>query len=408
MLTCTACGSRAALESKFCAQCGALIPLEDAQAAKAEATRQLAEGQRLYAQGRAAEALLIAENLVQGSPDDVAALALLGDCLERTGRIDEALQTYERVVALEPTSALDRIRVSHLRRLAETSEPAAAGPDRRHAAWMALAATVLVMSVGSAIVVGNRQRPTVTTEGLMAEADLPQARPFATPAPVPTKGTAANQTQQPTERSEEQTGTTEQPATGTRRVTPGRAGSMSPGTLPDPARAADRVDDGYRPMNPFNVVPEQLPPAQPPSNDPEPSRVAESRPADPEPPVEREVIDIKPSGNERESVGGSETTDGANEAETLIRVARQQVLAGNYSQAARAYERALRAGASPASTNQRLAQCYEKLGQRGDAVAAYRRALSAYESLIARGVGDSRLLQTQADACRQALRVLGG
>jgi hypothetical protein len=275
---------------------------------------------------------------------------------------------------------------------------------------MALAAVVLFVSVGSAIVVGNRQRPITPTEGLLAEADLPQARPFATPAPVPTKGTTGNQTQQSTEPEPGRTETSEPNATGTRRVTTGRANAVSPGTLPDPTSAADRVDDGYRPMSPFNVVPETLPQPQNPGGDPEPTRVTESRPAETaaQPPAEREVIEIKPSGNNRETVGGSEVSDGANEAETLIRVARQQYLAGNYSQAARAYERALRAGASAASTNQRLAQCYEKLGQRGDAVAAYRRALNAYESLIARGVGDSRLLQTQADACRQALRVLGG
>ncbi len=93
--------------------------------------------------------------------------------------------------------------------------------------------------------------------------------------------------------------------------------------------------------------------------------------------------------------------------ETLLRVARQHFQTGNFSQAADAYEKALRAGAEVGSTNQRLAQCYERLGRKSEAIGAYRRAISAYESALRSGGNEARL-KAAIEACQRAISVLGG
>jgi len=116
------------------------------------------------------------------------------------------------------------------------------------------------------------------------------------------------------------------------------------------------------------------------------------------------IVDVRPSQNN--GTGGNNVTaeDRGAQIDTLIRVAREQQIMGNWAKAADAYEKALALGASPASTNQRLAQCYEKLGRKADAIKAYERAIQAFERLDQNDVR----VQTQIDACRQALKLLRG
>jgi tetratricopeptide (TPR) repeat protein len=77
---------------------------------------------------------------------------------------------------------------------------------------------------------------------------------------------------------------------------------------------------------------------------------------------------------------------------------------GNHAKAADAYEKALALGASPASTNQRLAQCYVKLNRKADAIKAYERAITAFERM---DQNDIRV-QAMLDACRAELKDLRG
>jgi tetratricopeptide (TPR) repeat protein len=93
---------------------------------------------------------------------------------------------------------------------------------------------------------------------------------------------------------------------------------------------------------------------------------------------------------------------------TLVSVAQDHFLKGEFDLAASAYEQALRAGASPGSTNQRLGQCYTKLGRKQDAIQAYERAVAAYRAQKASGTGDAELLENSAAVCEQAIKVLRG
>jgi tetratricopeptide (TPR) repeat protein len=117
-------------------------------------------------------------------------------------------------------------------------------------------------------------------------------------------------------------------------------------------------------------------------------------------------IEIVPSKNAPLQRGGSETVGGGrNEAETLSRVAVQHYQVGDHGKAADAFEKALRAGADPGATNQRLAQCYEKLNRRAEALLAYQRALKGYEAALAAGRGNPERLRSAIAACQQAIRV---
>jgi tetratricopeptide (TPR) repeat protein len=147
------------------------------------------------------------------------------------------------------------------------------------------------------------------------------------------------------------------------------------------------------------------PPATSSSRDLDPK--PEPGPSSSEPPA---VVDIRPSNPAgREPTAGSEPLSrDPNEANVLIRVARQHFLTGEYGKAADAYSKALAAGADPGPTNQRLAQCLEKLGQRSAAASAYERAMRAYEAALNSGKGDPAKLKAALDACRQAAKLAQG
>jgi tetratricopeptide (TPR) repeat protein len=116
------------------------------------------------------------------------------------------------------------------------------------------------------------------------------------------------------------------------------------------------------------------------------------------------VVDVRPSQNGGITSGSQPAEDRGARIDTLIRVAREQQVIGSFAKAADAYEKALELGASPASTNQRLAQCYEKLGKKADAIKAYERAITAFERLDQNDVR----VQAQLESCRQALKLLRG
>ena len=90
--------------------------------------------------------------------------------------------------------------------------------------------------------------------------------------------------------------------------------------------------------------------------------------------------------------------------EALIRVARDRYAKGEFESAASAYEKAIKAGASKGSSNQRLAQCYEKLGRKDEAVSAYKKAMSAFEAQQAKNP-EARIERAIA-ACHKAMALL--
>jgi tetratricopeptide (TPR) repeat protein len=420
MVTCNQCDTANSLDSKFCKNCGVIVPEHDLTEAQVKLDELISEGMHAFNEGRTEDASAIAEVAVDTNPSSVAALSLRGMCFERSGHLAEALECFEKIVVLNPDSALDKIKVNQLRnQMAHKAAVPEAKVDRRVALAAAAGAAVLVACIGSiaAIVTGgSRQQPVVLEAegsqqaGYYAQAFTPppqgSAAPHASTHEQPS-GEAATQ-EQALPQQQQQTGVIRPPLDGM------RIGS----TLPSPGA------DGFRPFTPpgtgsISITPANEPqtlpqpqpnnsgPVRPPSMDPEPTMTA---PLQAEPPKESPgIIDIRVNEGRKGAAPSTapESGSSANRAEALARTGNQQLLSGNYQAAARSFEQALQAGGNPGSINQRLGQCYEKLGRNSDAIAAYTRAVAAYEAAI-KAQGANSGLTAALEACRQALKVLRG
>lgn len=157
-----------------------LGPMDEAARMKA-----LNDGRRLMAERRLDDAQMVAAELVASLPDDAEVHAFLGDVMDELGRTEEAVAAYERAVAINPESQLDRIRLVQLRRKLENTDFDVAEPVRRRRMNVpALAAgSVLMACVISAIVLARGADNTNVAMAPAGEQVL-ESRPFNPPPPV--------------------------------------------------------------------------------------------------------------------------------------------------------------------------------------------------------------------------------
>jgi tetratricopeptide (TPR) repeat protein len=404
----------------------AAVPLEPKQELTPHVVMELvSQGQRVLGQGRAEEALTLAESVLEDMPNSVSALALKGDALERLGDYAGALETYEKVLELKPDSALDRIRANQLKRQLQDPElEESYVPTHKRSLLMGAAAAMFVLAVGIPIIWAftQPQRNADSTEvasgggGFVAE-NFPNIAPVPSGANDPNgQRSAIPPSAQDAVQRQTNDGRTQSSVVGPGSYTPPSGSSRLQGT--------ENLGE-IQPINPGGPTDITVQPSRPPISDPRPDPGI--NPDDPTPITDsstpkREdpgIINIQPSATSGSGSGsrvgntGSQEASGDDEAarqssETLIRVARDAFVKGDYARAADAYEKALRQGASRGSTNQRLAQCYERLGRKSDAIAAYERAIAAYQATLSSGSGDSSRVQAALDTCRQALKNLRG
>ncbi|HMS54368.1 MAG TPA: tetratricopeptide repeat protein [Fimbriimonadaceae bacterium] len=411
MVDCIACQTKNSLDSKFCRNCGKGLPADLLQSERQKLDDLLGEGYKAFSSADTETAMLIAQNAVQSDPSSVSAHSLLGMCHERAGNYAEALDCYERVLELNPDSALDRIKVGQLRQRITSHLAVEAKPNRGLALGAAAAAVIFVMSVGAVIALNNKPKPVASLTG----AEVGQANQMTGFSAEPRM-----------EANQEQLGSNNQVQSNP-GVQPGVGTPTNPPVNPNNGGARVNVPAGGPPVTPYSGTqlpnPTEVPPVriEGPIPKADPPKGDETRPApvEPDPTFEDAKEEVKPkddpgvimikrSGGGATKVGGSQTIpEKTNDNASVSRRAREAFQLGKFEDAARLYEGALRQGADPASTNQRLAQCYEKLGRSGDAVAAYNRAITAYQSAINAG-GDSARLQVALDSCKRAVKMLGG
>ncbi|MFQ3587390.1 MAG: tetratricopeptide repeat protein [Fimbriimonadaceae bacterium] len=436
MVTCRHCETANGLDARFCKNCGAEIEKDRIDEARAEVDRLVSEGFRLFQEGRVEEARLVAEKTTEDDPTSINALTLMGMCLEREGDLVEALKCYERIAERNPDSALDKIKVTQLRNKITAVAVGEEQSARKRAYIGAAAAFVLVAGLGAAV---------AGIAGLSRSGGDPVAR-VGTPAQIETAGPAAF----PGSAATDPPNQTAPPAEAPAETGPGRADGPQPG--PDdvaPLGQAVQVPrpNTVRPMGnirplpaPTGPIPPMIPPAptgwgtiqtspmggqeSPPSN-PVAGQPA-PRPADDVDPVivgpgtvasgsnrptapaqDDGLIEINVRRGER-PLGGSQPIPDPDRAESYLRSARQSFLLGEFDRAARSYEQALRAGADPATVNQRLGQVYANMNRREDAIRAYERAISSFEASLRSGTGDRARIESSLEAARQAVRNLRG
>lgn len=416
MLICPDCQAKNSVDSQFCKSCGKAIPADVAGEAKKKLDELEAEGYKALNEGRSGEAILIAENVLSEAPESLSALSLKGMSLEREGRLTEALETYEKVVGLNPDSALDRIKVQHLRNSLTAQTLYAPEPDRPRAMLAAVAATVLVLSIGAIGAMylnpGIKKGPDVAQKEATGSNSVPQGFPL-------NAGGA-------------DTGKKEATDTGTTGGATGQANGTTTGGVPNPGPLTrpsgtglpnvDGTGGGNFPVRPEITIeptgnttgggnggttgggtnpgkgPDEI----------DPGVDGGKKPNETKPTENPGIINIQVSGGPKTSDGGSKPVDGNGGGLTaLLAAARDQMMLGKYDQAAQSYNRALNMGGDAAMINQRLGQCYRNLGKTSEAVTAFRNAITAIEGRISRG-GDAAKLQPQLDACKQELKLLGG
>lgn len=433
MIKCPKCEIENTLDSKFCKGCATPIEEATVKAFSDEMDELAAEGLKAFNDHRTGEAKLIAETVLKPFPTHAAALSLLGMSLEREGRLAEALDVYEKLLDLNPNSALDRVKVQHLRQTITDKAVDIPEPRKGSSVLAGIAAAVLVISGGAVIAMAmkpgantssgsnvasntlangsnwnptkldaqntnlvnpNQEKSDQPKTGMEVNTDSPQVKPnTADPNRVP-----PIQTPNPNENS---TGTGTQ--AGNFRPS-GRPNPMN-GTLPDVNNGGGT--EPVRITGPIGTAPNQAIPEQNQGSTSAQGTSTSSKPNevdDPSPTVKRPnpgVVNIEVGGSsgktpEKPEISGQQSPQ---------QVANQHFLMKKYGEAAAAYEKVIAQGGGSPSVYQRLAQCYEHLGRKGDAANAYQRAIQLLE---ARGSKMTSREQSMLESCKQALKLVQG
>src|SRR5690349_1264004 len=98
MVACSKCSTENSLDSLFCRQCGEAIATDDRSDAQQKHEHFIAEGYKIFNEGRTAEARLVAETALAENPNSTSALSLKGMCHERAHELALALACFEKVV----------------------------------------------------------------------------------------------------------------------------------------------------------------------------------------------------------------------------------------------------------------------------------------------------------------------
>jgi len=418
MIACKHCETENSLDSAFCKKCGLELPAEEREAVREELQKLVTEGYALLGQNRTEEAALVAEKVLEDLPNSADALSLLGMCHERNDDLLSALKCYERVVELNPDSALDKIKVQSLRNGLARQLQEDKKPSRGIALIGAAAAVIVVASIGGIVAtlttrpvgatVAKLDEPVMDTGAPFAGAGLPKTAPKTAPT-TDNGGTNIGDVPPVTNPQVPQSNTSGNfPPISTPPL--GRPGN----TLPDPrgtiGNSNSSQDPGEQPFKPpvgrdIEVVPSQGGGKTNP-DDPQPDGGNPTQPPATTPKEDpNKGIEIKLHKNQK-AVGGTEPVeDAGNGLQALMKAAQDQYLLGQYAKAATTYEKALAAGGDPGRVNQRIGQCYERLGNSSAAISAYQRAEAALQMAVTSGRTSAK---PALDAVRSALKNLRG
>lgn len=440
MVICTNCSVENSIDSRFCKGCGEELSQNSVHEAREKLEILVSEGFRAFSDGRVEEARMIADKALSEDPGSSSAVSLAGMCHERAGEIAEALDCFERVVAMNPDSALDRIKVTHLRRSLSGGHKEPPRADRKTALVGAFAAIVLVVSLGVAMagfINRDKERAALVTTGGEGQAQVDPKAQQPSLAQPNSNATISGTPNQPNTVTGNPGGNSAIHSNSGGGSTQERAAAGSP--VPSlnsngKVEAMPSVGAGTSPiqipspmMGNISIRPSELgaissggaantAPKNPPNSgsitparngeSPDPQIDGKAGASDP-PKQDNGFISIRVA-SKPPSFGGSVDAPDGNTAEALVRSAQSEFLLGKFDSAAKKYENALRAGADRGRTNQRLAQCYDRLGRDGEAISAYGRAIAAYEDKLKSGTGNPSGIQAALDVCKQALKVLKG
>lgn len=382
MVACPKCVINNTLDSAFCKKCGAVLPISMIEEEQEKLKEIVTKGMESYQTGNLDEAMAIADHSILTNPSYGEAYALKGLIHERKGAYAEALDAYETVVALNPDSTIDKIKLNQLRNAfaqRQAGEPAA---DRRGAALIAAAVTVACLAIGG-ISYGIMQTSKETKSNVAATntPDQPRNELLAN---------RENTTQQPginpgvgprDNSGVGALGSDNNPEIDSRpRIDTPRGGSRSnfggnepvfvdPGTPngpinPKPGPTLPRNNPGGNDSAVIKQPPVNTPPTKPPVT-----------PPDEDPPVSPGgTIDIqisKPKTDPNAGKGGSDPSAG---------------------------------GGNTGKSFQRQGLAHQRSGKNAQAREAYQKAIDAFQKDIDSGKGDKEAAMAGINSSKQALK----
>jgi len=423
MVSCPKCSINNTLDSLFCRKCGETLPTDLIAGEQVKLKELVTQGMESFQNGNSDEAMAIAEHAILTNPSYAEAYALKGMVHERRAQYAEALDSFETVVALNPDSTLDKIKLNQLRNAFAQRQALPAEPDKKTAIIMSIAACLLVAAVsfgvyrmasgskstqvntsGSGNVVQNDSRFGATGADMMGKTvpnptGEPGAGSLAPDDVQPVGGNSAGSQNFPSVASNSGDSSSVDSLSGPIRRN--MENNYNGGTGGDrPIRSSSNNSDTTNPSG--RQIP-SIPPVEP-GGGTSTRQVRTSGGSDPDPSPSPNTKRVDGPGEINiEVMGGTSDNQGRKALENAGSIRMQ---GGDPDGASKAFQQAAQSSGASGKTFQRAGQSLMRSGKKSEAINAFEKAVSAYEKELSSGKGDKSTIQAGLNSCKQALKSL--
>jgi tetratricopeptide (TPR) repeat protein len=350
MVACPKCVINNTLDSAFCKKCGAVLPISMIEEEQEKLKEIVSKGMESFQHGNLDEAMAVAEHSILTNPSYGEAYALKGLVHERKGQYAEALDSYETVVALNPDSTMDKIKLNQLRNAFATRQAGEPKMDRKGALLTASAVAIACLAIGG-ISYGIMTSTKETKQNLAAKnSSLSNTALLVNQAnnspsnPPPTSVDPNRQNPQPGDvgavgQTDSAPPADTAPRTASRRTGGGNRENFGNGDV-----------EVVTPRGPVGPAQGTLPPSQgreKPKNDPIDPAPNPQNGSDKsiDPPVKADTstmeVSISHTGNSSNGSKGSDGTGSSSSGKAFQRQAQQNQRSGKTAQARDAYQKAI-------------------------------------------------------------------
>ena len=163
MIICSGCNKKNTLDNQFCSGCGIQLNQKALAALNEKYNQYIADGYQLLKQDRSDEAMLIAQVCIKANENSRHSWSLLGDCYQKNGNLNEALDCYEKAVNKDPESNLEQIKIEYFKNI-KNQPQVLPNPQKKPIMWgLITTATCLVIGIMNLLYKENQiEQPILT------------------------------------------------------------------------------------------------------------------------------------------------------------------------------------------------------------------------------------------------------